>query len=104
MLPRRTQPKPDEITLAQKLYIKTFMTAFDVAFNVSFVDGFKVVSEIADLGSAADYFISQELARNVDGFRLSAYMTKDRQSKLYAVAVVGTAAVFPVSISPLLVA
>ena len=38
-------------------------------------------TDYIDLESFVDYFIINELTRNVDGYRLSAFMYKDRDSR-----------------------
>jgi hypothetical protein len=70
-------PKPDEITSAQKIYIQYFMNDFEDEMNLVNPDYTKLI----DLDSFVDHFIINELCKNVDAYRLSAYLCKDRDTK-----------------------
>ncbi len=77
-----TYPKPEDITEDQKTYIKNFMFNFEVNMMMpEYNDTVKGYSKILDVSSAIDYFLINELTKNVDGFRLSFYLYKDRDSK-----------------------
>lgn len=76
-------PKPEEITAAQKEYIKTYMESFENALSGSnFTDPANGYQAYIDVDSFIDFFILNELSNNVDGFRLSTYLTKDKNKKL----------------------
>jgi hypothetical protein len=82
-------PKPDEIVQQQKDYIQNkifqFETMMTFAANIS--DTVTGYPKILDTESFVDFFIVNELAKNVDGYRLSTYLYKDRDSrnpKIYA--------------------
>ena len=76
-------PKQSEITDGQKMYIQNYMDEFETALlNDDFDSGERTYTDYIDLGSFADYFILNELVRNVDAYRLSTYMSKDRSGKL----------------------
>jgi hypothetical protein len=75
-------PKPADLLEVQKAYLRTFVTDFETAVNDSgFSDSGFVYTRYFDRGSAVDYFLVNEMARNVDAYRLSLYMYKDRDSK-----------------------
>jgi len=75
-------PKPENIVQAQKNYIKSYVDSFENALATpTFQDKTSGVRKFADLSSFIDYFIVNEVSRNVDGYRLSTYLYKDRDSK-----------------------
>ena len=75
-------PKPADLVQVQKDYIRDFVTAFERAvLDSGFVDSGYVYSKYFDRGSAVDYFLVNELARNVDAYRVSFFLSKDRDSK-----------------------
>jgi hypothetical protein len=81
-------PRTSRIVPQQEAYIKSFLTELENTLNgPSFshpVTGFR---KYMDDSSFVDYQIIQELSNNVDGYRLSTYFYKDRDSKggkLYA--------------------
>jgi len=74
-------PKLADITNAQKSYIKSAVDIFEQALaGPDFQDPSKGVRKYADLSSFIDYFIINELSRNVDGYRLSTYLHKGKNS------------------------
>ena len=76
------EPKAADITDAQKSYIKSYVDSFEFALNGSkFQDPVEGVRRFANLSTFMDYFIVNEVSRNVDGYRLSSYFYKDRDSK-----------------------
>lgn len=81
-------PKPENIVQAQKDYLKSFVDSFEYALaGRDYQDKINGVRKFADLNSFIDYFIVNEVSRNVDGYRLSTYLYKDRNSrdrKIYA--------------------
>jgi hypothetical protein len=70
-------PKPADILPQQKTYIQTYMRAFENFFTGGNMDAY--ISYV-DLNSFVDHFIVNEVSRNIDGYRLSAFMYKDRNS------------------------
>ena len=75
-------PKPENIVQAQKDYIKSYVDSFERALAApDFQDKTNGVRKFADISSFIDYFIVNEVSRNVDGYRLSTYFYKDRNSK-----------------------
>jgi hypothetical protein len=81
-------PKPEEITDDQKNYIQNFMLEFEnTLYGGSFNDALTGYSQYINTQSFIDYFILSEISRNIDAYRLSAFMYKERDSqggKLYA--------------------
>lgn len=75
-------PDQDEITNAQKDYIKKFVSGFEQALHANtFRDAAIGYRKYIDVGSFVDFFLINELSRNVDGYRLSTFMYKDKDSK-----------------------
>jgi len=75
-------PKVENIVQPQKDYIKSYVDSFENALaGPQFQDPLSGVRKFADIPSFIDYFIVNEVSRNVDGYRLSSYFYKDRNSK-----------------------
>jgi hypothetical protein len=81
-------PKPDDIVAEQKSYIQAYVDSFETALaGPDFTDPEVGYQAYADLNSFVDLFLINELSRNVDGYRLSSYLYKDKDSnggKLHA--------------------
>lgn len=74
-------PKSDEITAPQKAYIQQYMTDFETAlFSDNFKDPEEGYRKYIDTKSFIDFFIANELSFNVDGYRLSVFLHKDKDS------------------------
>jgi len=74
-------PKPDKIVAEQKTYIQDFIFRFEkTMLGPDFQDAQQGYRPLVDLDSFVDYFILNEISRNVDGYRLSAYLYKDKDS------------------------
>jgi hypothetical protein len=74
-------PKPGDIVQAQKDYIRSYVDSFEAALRgPQFQDPEKGVRRFADIPSFIDYLVINELSRNVDGYRLSTYLHKSRNS------------------------
>jgi hypothetical protein len=75
-------PKAENIVQQQKDYIKSYVDSFEYALAGSYYQDKTIgVRKFADIGSFIDYFIVNEVSRNVDGYRLSSYFYKDRNSR-----------------------
>jgi hypothetical protein len=75
-------PKTADIVQPQKTYLHDYVDSFETALNsTSFSDTAIGFRKFADVNSFIDYFISNELSRNVDGYRLSSYFYKDKKTK-----------------------
>ena len=76
-------PKPGNIHADQKNYIKNYFHEFESALaSNQFEDPENGFRKYIDEDSFIDFFILNELSNNVDGFRLSTYLHKDRDEKL----------------------
>jgi hypothetical protein len=72
-------PKPEEISIQQRNYLKNYVTAFESALYNPFVhDSSAGYYPYMNVSSFIDYFIVNEVARNNDGFKKSFYFYKDR--------------------------
>ncbi len=77
-------PESNSISDAQKSYIRNYINDFETALLTDdFNTDKRTYTDYIDLGSFVDFFIINEVCRNVDGYRLSTYMYKDRGGKLY---------------------
>jgi hypothetical protein len=75
-------PKVENIVQEQKDYIKSYVDSFEnVLAGSQYQDKVNGVRKFADLSSFVDYFIVNEVSRNIDGYRLSSFFYKDRNSK-----------------------
>lgn len=76
-------PKGYEMSAAQKAWIQNYMREFEAALaGKDFKDPERGYAKYIDTDAFIDHFIINELFRNIDGFRNSTYMYKDRDSKL----------------------
>ena len=76
-------PKAENITTPQKQYIQKYMHDFETALLTDdFTTENRTYTDYIDIGSFIDFFIINEVCRNVDGYRLSTYIHKDRGGKL----------------------
>jgi hypothetical protein len=75
-------PKPRDITSAQKNYIQNFINEFESAvYSPNFNDSLSGYSKYADVNSMVDFFLLNEMSKNVDAYRLSSYMHKHKESQ-----------------------
>ena len=75
-------PKPDNILDVQKNYIKNYITEFEAALhNINFNDSTEGYMNYIDAGSFIDFMIVNELSKNIDAYRLSTFMYKDRDGR-----------------------
>jgi len=74
-------PKPDEIVAEQQAYIKDLVTEFEATMQgIDYADPVTGYRKYIVPESFIDVIILTELGKNVDGYRLSAYMHKDKES------------------------
>jgi hypothetical protein len=72
-------PKHDEILPVQRSYIENHINDFEGAMEGPYyADAF---GNYVDIGSFADYFLVNELAKHIDAFKLSFYLHKKKDSK-----------------------
>ncbi len=77
------EPGADEITTQQKNYIQNYISGFEDALaSQNFTDPVGGYLSYINVSSFIDFFLINELANNVDAYRLSTYMTKDKNGKL----------------------
>ena len=75
-------PEPDDILPAQKNYIESYVTTFeDVLAGPDYQDSIIGYRSFADINSFVDHFLLTETTKNVDGYRLSTFLYKDKDSK-----------------------
>lgn len=75
-------PKPDQIVAEQRDYILNFMNNFEsVMYGHNYADPENGYPKYLDIDSFVDHFILNEFCKNVDAYRISAFMYKDRDSK-----------------------
>ena len=76
-------PKENQELPVQSAYIENYVTAFENSLNgPDFTDSLLGYRNFIDVSSFIDFFIMNEVTRNVDGFRLSTYFYKDKDSKV----------------------
>lgn len=74
-------PKPEDIVSQQKAYIQNYMFNFESKmYATNFNNPDSGYSKMIDIPSFVDMFLINEMSKNVDGYRLSTYMYKDRNS------------------------
>lgn len=74
-------PKPDDIAPQQKAYIQAYVDSFETTLaGPDFMDPGLGFRAFANDSSFVDLFLINELSRNVDGYRLSSYLYKDKYS------------------------
>lgn len=71
-------PKASEITPEQKSYIKGFVNKMESALYMEKFTGAGSYHDYLNDTSFVDFMIMNEMARNIDGYRLSSYLFKDK--------------------------
>ena len=76
-------PDAEDITVEQKTYISSYISDFENALASSdFKDPNIGYAAYIDVPSFIDFFLLNEISNNVDGYRLSTFMHKDKNGKL----------------------
>ena len=76
-------PRPQAITSEQRRWIRNYMNKFeDALYGDDFTDPDKGYAKYLDVPTFIDFHWLIELSKNVDGFRYSCFLTKDRGEKL----------------------
>ena len=76
-----TTPTPTRSSPSRRAYLQGFVDAFeDVMMSEGFEDPATGYPSLLDVGSFVDHFLVNELARNVDAYRLSSFLYKDKDS------------------------
>ncbi|MBI3220557.1 MAG: CotH kinase family protein [Bacteroidetes bacterium] len=74
-------PKSTDIVPQQKAYIKNYMDSFESALKgTSFKDPVNGYAKYIDVDSFIDFLIMNEVSKNADGYRLSTYLYKKKDS------------------------
>jgi len=75
-------PSADSITVQQKSYISSYIDSLeDALYSPNFADPNVGYRKYLDTKSFIDYFLINELSRNADGFKKSAFFHKNKYSK-----------------------
>lgn len=75
-------PKSTDIQPQQATYIQNYIDSFETVLNgPNFNDPVNGYVKYMDPLSFVDFFILNEISRNVDGYRLSTFLFKDKNSK-----------------------
>lgn len=75
-------PEIDSIHTLQKAYIQDYITNWEVALKSNtFTNPNNGYKPFIDVGSFIDYFLITELSKNVDGYRISTFLHKQRFSE-----------------------
>jgi len=74
-------PKPEDISVQQRTYIASYVDSLEtVLYGPEFADPNIGYRKYLDVHSFIDYFLVNEVARNADGFKKSAFFNKDKDS------------------------
>lgn len=75
-------PKPEDIVSQQKNYIQSFVNQFENTLASDYFTHTQIgYQRYIDVVSFVDYFLVNELSKNVDAYRISSYFHKDRDDK-----------------------
>lgn len=78
-------PDAEALTPQQAAYIQTYVNTFEeVLFGIQYQDRDEGFRAYIDEASFIDYILINELSKNVDAYRLSTFLHKDRGQKLRA--------------------
>lgn len=74
-------PQADEITQMQEIYLQQFVDSFESNLNSSnYNNPNNGYHKFIDVQSFIDFFLLNEITKNVDGYRLSTFFHKQRES------------------------
>lgn len=77
------RPNEEEISSEQQRWIRTYMSDFeDALYGPDFDDPQNGYEKYINVDSFIDHFLHTELLKEIDGYRLSTFMYKDRGDKL----------------------
>lgn len=77
------EPDGVDVTPEQKAWIRQYMNDFEAAlYGPNFRDPVNGYRKYIDIDSFIDHHLLVELTKNIDGYRLSTFMYKDRGGKL----------------------
>ena len=75
-------PKPSEITTQQKSYIQSYFRSMENSLYQEKFSGSGNYHEYLNDSSFIDFMIINELAKNVDGYRISSYLCKGKNDRV----------------------
>jgi CotH kinase protein/Concanavalin A-like lectin/glucanases superfamily/Secretion system C-terminal sorting domain len=76
-------PSEEDITTPQTVYIQQFISDFEASLKGENYNDLNIgYHKYIDANSFADYFLLSEFSKNVDSYRLSTYLYKDRDDKI----------------------
>jgi hypothetical protein len=76
-------PKEEELLAPQKAWLTGYLNRFEkVLYGPDFKDPVRGYAAYIDTDSFIDFHWIVELSKNIDGYRLSSYLQKDRKGKL----------------------
>ena len=75
-------PKTGDLIPEQENYIKTYVTNFEAVMNrADYNNPFTGYYDLININTFIDFYLINEFSKNVDAYRLSTFMYKDRDSK-----------------------
>lgn len=75
-------PKPDSIRPEQAAYIESFVDSFETVLNnAGFQDPVTGWRKYMDENTVIDFFLINEMSRNVDGYRISTFLHKEKSTQ-----------------------
>jgi hypothetical protein len=74
-------PKSSNLQISQRIYIQQYVTNFENALHNNDFSTTTGYRKYVNLNSFIDHFLLTEFVKNPDGYRLSTYFYKDRDSK-----------------------
>ncbi len=75
-------PSADQIHPAQKAYLAHWLRQFEAIMSqANYADPELGYAQYIDVASFVDYFLVNEITRNIDAYRLSSYLYKDKDSQ-----------------------
>src|SRR5690606_4872109 len=75
-------PQGDELVSQQRSYIQSFIRTVNTSIvGPNFSNSETGYRKYIDVDACIDFMLMNELAKNVDGFRFSTYLYKDKDSK-----------------------
>ncbi|MBK7406700.1 MAG: CotH kinase family protein [Saprospirales bacterium] len=78
-------PKPENTQPAQVAYLKSYVDSFEYAMmSPNFADPVQGYRQFIDEASFVDYILLTELTKDIDGYRLSTYLHKDKNGEIVA--------------------
>ena len=77
------RPQEDQISNAQRDWLVQYLDQFETAlFSANFRDPVNGYAKFIDVNSFIDYHLLTEVFKEIDGYRLSTFLHKDRDGKL----------------------